>query len=138
MRNVTKLTGTAGQLTDEGREARQSEAYGLVRSVESAERIMRLLRSKPSFSELNDQKGEYSIGTIANAVGFSMALKGVNLSLWQWISENCEEFREMQIVRHAKYVGTMIGPDGHIHRWSAPRKIHPSRVENQCAYQELG
>ena len=26
----------------------------------------------------------------------------------------------MQIVRHAKYVGTMIGPDGHIHRWTAP------------------
>ena len=43
-------------------------------------------------------------------------------SLWHWISENCEEFREMQIVRHAKYVGTMIGPEGHIHRWLAPRK----------------
>ena len=37
-------------------------------------------------------------------------------SLRTWISENCEEFREMQIVRHAKYVGTMIGPDGHLHR----------------------
>ena len=44
-------------------------------------------------------------------------------SLRTWISENCEEFREMQIVRHAKHVGTMIGPDGHLHRWSAPRKI---------------
>ena len=43
-------------------------------------------------------------------------------SLRTWISENCEEFREMQIVRHAKYVGTMIGPDGHFHRWTAPRK----------------
>ena len=31
-------------------------------------------------------------------------------SLRAWISENCEEFREMQIVRHAKCVGTMIGP----------------------------
>ena len=39
-----------------------------------------------------------------------------------WISENCEEFREMQIVRHAKYVGTMIGPRGHLHRWTAARK----------------
>ena len=29
----------------------------------------------------------------------------------------------MQIVRHAKYVGTMFGPHGHIHHWSAPRKI---------------
>ena len=43
-------------------------------------------------------------------------------SLRTWISENCEGFREMQIVRHAKYVGTMIGPDGYLHRWSAPRK----------------
>ena len=43
-------------------------------------------------------------------------------SLRHWLSENCEEFREMQIVRHAKYVGTMIGPDGYIHRWTARRK----------------
>ena len=43
-------------------------------------------------------------------------------SLWHWLSENCEEFREMQIVRYAKYVGTMIGPDGHFHRWTAPGK----------------
>ena len=52
MRNVTKLT-------DEGREARPSEADWPVRGVESAERIMRLLRSKRSFSELKGQKGEY-------------------------------------------------------------------------------
>ena len=45
-----------------------------------------------------------------------------------WISENCEEFRDMQIVRHAEYVGTMIGPDGHLHRWSAPRK----NLSNAC------
>ena len=37
-------------------------------------------------------------------------------SLRTWISENCEEFRDMQVVRHAKYVGTMIGPDGNLHR----------------------
>ena len=43
---------------NERREARPSEADGPVRSVESAERIMRLLRSKRSFSELKDQKGE--------------------------------------------------------------------------------
>ena len=40
-----------------------------------------------------------------------------------WISVNCGEFRGMQIVRHAKYVGTMIGPKGNLHRWSAPRKM---------------
>ena len=43
-------------------------------------------------------------------------------SLRTWISENCEEFREVQIVRHAKCVGTMIGPIGHLHRWTAHRK----------------
>ena len=59
MRNVTKPTDAAGQPTDEGREARPSEADGLVWSVKSAERIMRLLRSKRSFSELRDQKSEY-------------------------------------------------------------------------------
>ena len=59
VRNVTKLTDAAGQLTDEGREARASEADGPVRSVESAERIIRLLRSKRSFSELKEQGGEY-------------------------------------------------------------------------------
>ena len=36
-------------------------------------------------------------------------------SLLFWLSYNCENFREMQVVRCAKYVGTMIGPDGHIH-----------------------
>ena len=49
-------------------------------------------------------------------------------SLWHWLSENCEEFREMQIVRHAKYVGTMNGPDGHLHCWTAHRKNHPAQA----------
>ena len=34
----------------------------------------------------------------------------------------------MQVVRYAKYVGTMIGPDGHIHCWTAPRKNLSSGV----------
>ena len=32
-------------------------------------------------------------------------------SLCHWLIDNCEEFREMQSVRYAKYVVTMIGPD---------------------------
>ena len=36
--------------------------------------------------------------------------------LLNWLSDNCEDFREMQVVRYAKYVGTMLGLDGHIHR----------------------
>ena len=28
----------------------------------------------------------------------------------------------MKIVRYAKYVGTMIGPEGHVHRWTTPRE----------------
>ena len=59
-------------------------------------------------------------------------------SLRTWISETCEEFRDMQIVRHVKYVGTMIGPDGHLHRWTAPRKNHATRPENQRFYQKSG
>ena len=59
VRNVTKPTDAAGQPTDEGREARPSEADRPVWSVKSAETIMRLLRSKRSFSELRDQKSEY-------------------------------------------------------------------------------
>ena len=35
-------------------------------------------------------------------------------SLRTWILENFGEFREMQSVRHAKFVATMIIPDGHI------------------------
>ena len=59
MRNVTKSTDAAEQPTDEKREARPSEADEQVWSMKSAERITRLLRSKRSFSELKDQKGEY-------------------------------------------------------------------------------
>ena len=43
-------------------------------------------------------------------------------SLLDWLSGNCEDRREMQIVKFAKNVGTMIGPDGHIHRWTTLRK----------------
>ena len=60
-------------------------------------------------------------------------------SLRTWISENCEEFREMQIVRHAKYVGTKNGPKRHLHRWTAHRKKnHSTRDENQCFCQKSG
>ena len=52
-------------------------------------------------------------------------------SFFIWLSDNCEDFREMQVVRYAKYVGTMMGPDGHIHRWTAPRKNHSTGPENQ-------
>ena len=49
-------------------------------------------------------------------------------SVRTWTSENCEEFREMQIGRHAEYVGTMIGPNGHLHRWTAHQKKFIQRV----------
>ena len=39
--------------------------------------------------------------------------------------------------RHAKYVGTMVDPDGQIHRWTAARKNHPARDDHQCFYQEF-
>ena len=36
----------------------------------------------------------------------------------------------MQIVRFAEHVGTMLGPDGHIHRWTAHREKIIQRVLN--------
>ena len=44
-------------------------------------------------------------------------------SLLRWVSDYCKDFREMKFVSYAKYVGTTIGPAGHIHRWMAHRKI---------------
>ena len=49
-------------------------------------------------------------------------------SLRTWLLANCEEFREMQFVRHAKYVGTTTGPDGYVHRWTAHREKIVQRV----------
>ena len=40
--------------------------------------------------------------------------------LLEWVLKNCPEFREMKIVKFAKYVGTMIGVEGYLHRWTAP------------------
>ena len=37
-------------------------------------------------------------------------------TLLDWVSANREEFPEMKIVKYGKYVGTLIGPEGHIHR----------------------
>ena len=53
--------------------------------------------------------------TIANAVGFSTVRKDVNPHGIGY-QKNCEEFREMQIGRHAKYVGTIY----------RPRRLHSS------------
>ena len=43
-------------------------------------------------------------------------------SLLDWVSANCQEFRELKKVKYARYVGTMIRPEGHVHRWTVPRK----------------
>ena len=47
-------------------------------------------------------------------------------SLSHWLSDNCEEFREMQFVRHAKYVGTMIG------QMVTFVGRHPENLSNAC------
>ena len=58
-------------------------------------------------------------------------------SLLRWLSDNSDDFREMQVVRYAKYVDTMIGPDGHIHRWTAPRKIIQRVVKINASTKSL-
>ena len=50
--------------------------------------------------------------------------------LLDWVSTNCEEFREMKIVKYAKHVGTVIGPEGYLHRWTAPRGKSIQRAGN--------
>ena len=42
--------------------------------------------------------------------------------LLNWVAMNCEEFREMKNVKCTRYVGTIIGPEGYLHRWTAPRR----------------
>ena len=38
----------------------------------------------------------------------------------EWITDSCPKLREMKIGRLAKHVGAMIGPEGCLHRWTAP------------------
>ena len=53
-----------------------------------------------------------------------------------WVSTNCEELGEMKIVKYAKYVGTVIEPEVHIHRWTELRNIFPENQENKRVHQE--
>ena len=61
VRNVTELIVDDGQQADRGRKTRLNDVDGLVRGVQSAGRIERLLRNKRGFSELWNQKGECAI-----------------------------------------------------------------------------
>ena len=58
-------------------------------------------------------------------------------SLLDLVATNCGEFRDMKIVNFAKYVGTTIGPEGHIHRWTAPRKKFIERTKNNASTNSL-
>ena len=52
--------------------------------------------------------------------------------LLNWAATNCEEFREVEIVKCARYVGTLSGPEGYLHCWIAPRrKNFPENQENE-------
>ena len=47
-------------------------------------------------------------------------------------------FQDMQINDHAKYLGIMIGPGGHAHRWTAPRNIFSCVCAHSCFFPGLG
>ena len=47
--------------------------------------------------------------------------------------DNCVEFREMKIVKYAKYVDAMIGPEGYFHRWTVPQEKFIQRVRKNTA-----
>ena len=68
---------------------------------------------------------------IANASGFGMETKSYD-SLKTWISENCEEFRHMQTVRHATFVGTWWL----LSSLDCTHKICATRNENWYFYQK--
>ena len=69
-------------------------------------------------------------------LGYSMAAI-VAMSCWKWVSTNCEDFREMNFVKYAMYVGTMIGPEGYLHRWKGTAgEVHPKNKENKWNLQE--
>ena len=55
-------------------------------------------------------------------------------SLLDWVATNCQEFREMKVVKYARYVGTIIGTEGQAHRWTAPRNNASTKslVERLC------
>ena len=59
-------------------------------------------------------------------------------SLLDWVATNSAEFSEMKIVRYAKYVGTMSGPEGHIYCWTAPRKNHSASPRNFRVHKKSG
>ena len=35
----------------------------------------------------------------------------------------------MKVVKYAKYVGSMVGPEGYLHRWTAPREKFIQRTK---------
>ena len=58
VRSVTEFVVDDGQQADKGRKTRLNDVDGLIRCKRSAGRIERLLRSKRSFGQLSNQKGE--------------------------------------------------------------------------------
>ena len=57
-------------------------------------------------------------------------------SLRTWISETCEEFSDMQIVRHAEYVGSAQMGTSIVGRHRVQN--HATRPENQCFHHKPG
>ena len=93
-----------------------------------------------------------TVRIIRNAVGCNMAVKDVNLCQ-NGYQITVRTLVKLQVVKCAKYVGTTIGPDGHIHRWhgtsekfiqrvlkitSLPKAWSSDRAKNECIHQESG
>ena len=38
-----------------------------------------------------------------------------------WTATNCPEIRDMKTAKFAKHIGSKIGPEDHLHWWTAPR-----------------
>ena len=70
-----------------------------------------------------------STSITGNAVGCSMVTTVA--------TTNCEEFCEMKIVKCARYVGTMIGLERYLHRWTAPRRNFIPRTRKNASTKSL-
>ena len=63
--------------------------------------------------------------------------KGKCDTLRDWVVENCLDFLVLKSSRVVKYIGCMIGIDGYLHRWTAPRNKIKACIKNDDSPKSL-
>ena len=57
-------------------------------------------------------------------------------TLSEWTANNCPDFREMNFAKCAQHIGARIGPEGYLHRRTAPRNQFPQNMQEPCRHSE--